>query len=201
VKEVVDGIPVFRPEAVQGEARDAMVRMPQLMRTARAEGSGEVDGEATDVLVIDDAAALAEVFGGMGGPFQPSRMEIQVARDDHLMRQITITGNATGATGQASPITTVVRLEDWRTTDGFAYPFRTTSTTEGLGGMVPGGTGQMDAAMAEMERQIDQLPEAQREAARQAMSGRMEAARQAASGAPLETVITVKELRVSRGGD
>lgn len=198
VKEVVDGLPVFVPEGSQG-SRDAMTQFPQLLAAAREEGTGDVGGEPTAILVVDDVATLTRIFAMEGGPFQPSRMEIHVGRDDHLMRQITITGQATmPGGGEAREVTTTVMLEDWRTTDGFAYPFRTATRTEGLSDLVQGSTADVDAAAAEFERRLAEMPESQREAARQAMGNRFQAARQAASGDPLESVIVVKELQVRR---
>lgn len=189
VKRVVDGVPVFLPEGAEGQ--DAMAQFPQLLAAAREEGEGEVDGAATDILVVDDTAALDRVFASQGGPFRATRMEIHVGKDDDLMRQITVSGQATLPDGQAREVTNVIVLGDWREEDGFAYPFRTTTRVEGLSDMI-------QDAQAEMERQIAQLPEAQREAARQAMASQMQAAQQAASGDAIENVITVKELQVVR---
>ena len=88
-------------------------------------------------------------------------------------------------------------MTDWRTVDGFAYPHRTLARTEGLEDMVGSAMEGMDAAMAEMERQIEQMPEGQREMAREAMRQRMGAA--AAGGNPLESETVVVELQVERG--
>ncbi len=198
VKEDVNGIPVFVPEGTDPGSQDAMGQLPQLLATAREQGSGNVGGTATQILVVDDANALATLFPSEGGPFRPTRMEIQVGRDDLLVRQITLQGQATIPGGETRDVTNVVFLEDWRTVEGFAYPFRTTTRVEGLSDMVQSSAAELDAAAAEMERQIAQLPEAQREAARQAMAGRLQAARQMASGEPLESVTEVKDLQVRR---
>lgn len=198
VKETVDGLPVFVPEGAEPGARDAMTQFPQLLAAAREQGTGSVDGEETDVLVVDDAATLTRIFAMEGGPFRPVRMEIHVGRSDHLMRQIEITGETTIPGGESREVTTIVTLGDWRTVDGFAYPWRTSTSTEGLSDLVQGSTADIDAAAAEFERQLAELPESQREAARQAMGSRFEAARQAASGDPLRTVIVVKDLQVRR---
>lgn len=196
VKEVVNGIPMFRPAGSTG-GQDAMVQLPQLLAAAREEGSGDVGGVSTDILIIDDPAALERLMPTGGGPFRPTRMEIQLGQDDGMMRQVTIVGEATVPGGEAREVTTIVQLDDWRETDGFAYPFRTSSRTEGLGD-IAGSNGQLDAAAQEFERQLEQMPEAQREAARRAMGSRLESARSMAAGEPIEMVIVVKSLQVDR---
>jgi hypothetical protein len=197
VKEVVEGIPMFRPEGSTG-GQDAMIQLPQLLAAARHEGSGDVGGVSTDVLIIDDAAALARLMPTDGGPFRPTSMEIQVGQDDRMMRQVKMIGEATIPGGEAREVTTTVQLDDWREVDGFAYPFRTTSRTEGLADIVPGSTEQLDAAAQEFERQLAQMPEAQREAARRAMGNRLESVRNMAAGGPIEMLIVVKDLQVDR---
>jgi hypothetical protein len=199
VKKMVDGIPVFMPEGSRDADPDVMAGMARLINRARHEGTGEVEGETTDVLVVDDAAALAEIFEATaGGPFRPTRLEIQVGRDDRLMRQITTVGEAQMPTGEATEVITTVRFDDWRTVDGFAYPFRTTSQTEGLGMMSGRATEEIEA-MDEIERNIEQLPEAQREMAREALKAQVEGARRSAAGGGFDIVVVVKNLNVNRG--
>jgi hypothetical protein len=199
VKKMVDGIPVFMPEGSRDADPDVMAGMARLINRARHEGTGEVEGETTDVLVVDGAAALAEIFEATaGGPFRPTRLEIQVGRDDRLMRQITTVGEAQMPTGEATEVITTVRFDDWRTVDGFAYPFRTTSQTEGLGMMSGRATEEIEA-MDEIERNIEQLPEAQREMAREALKAQVEGARRSAAGGGFDIVVVVKNLNVNRG--
>jgi hypothetical protein len=91
-----------------------------------------------------------------------------------------------------------VRFDDWRRIDGFAYPFRTTSQTEGLGMMSGRATEEIEA-MDEIERNIEQLPEAQREMAREALKAQVEGARRSAAGGGFDIVVVVKNLNVNRG--
>jgi hypothetical protein len=200
VRQLVDGIPVFVPEESRDTDPDVMAGMARLISRARHEGIGEVEGESTDVLVIDDAAAIAEMFEATaGGPFRPTRLETQVGRDDRLIRQITMVGVAKMPTGESNGVITTVRFDDWRTVDGFAYPFRTTSQTEGLG-MVSGRATEEIEAMDEIERNIEHLPEPQRESTREALKARVERARRPVAGGGFDVVVVVNNLSVNRGG-
>ena len=196
VKEVVDGIPVFLPEEPSGVSRDAVVAIPRSLSRARHEGTGEVEGESTDVLVIDDAAVLAETFEATAG-FRPTRLEIQVGRDDRRMRQVTTVGEASMPTGEAREVIVTAKFDDWRTVDGFAYPFRTTSQTEALGA-ISGRASEEIEAMDEIERNLEQLPESQREMAREAMKARVQKALRPAAGGGFDMVVVVKDLQVNR---
>ena len=190
--EDVEGLPVFRPEGADAGATDAMAAVPRLLRSARHDGESEIDGETTDVLVVDDAAMLTQAFPEMAeGPFRPLRIEFQVGSSDRLPRRMTMVGEATMPGGaEPTEVTTTVDFADWREVDGFRYPFRTTARTEGfdMGAAAAG-------AMAEAEAAIERLPEAQREMAREAMA---RSAPPQAEGGAMETVTVVKELEVER---
>lgn len=198
VRDSVDGMPVFRP-AESASMDDAMVQVPRLLRAARSDGSGEVDGEPTDRLVLDDPATLTAAMGGAGSEqFRPTRLEIHVGKDDRMPRRFQMVGEVTIPDGEARETTTTVTMTDWRTVDGFAYPYRTVARTEGLEDMMGTALEGLEAARAEMERQIEQLPEGQREMARQAMERNMGAV-MGGDDNPLESETVVVDLQVERG--
>ncbi|HUP20854.1 MAG TPA: hypothetical protein VM778_13015 [Gemmatimonadota bacterium] len=196
VRDSVDGMPVFVPEG-STTPENTMVQVPRLLRAARHEGSGEVEGESTDVLVLDDPAALASAIGTTGtSNFRPVRLEMHVGKSDRMPRRFRMVGEAMLPGGETRETTTTVTMTDWRTVDGFAYPHRTVARTEGLEDMIGAAMEGMDAAMVEMERQIEQLPESQRETAREAMRGRMG---MMADEDPLHSETVVLDLQVERG--
>jgi hypothetical protein len=197
IKKVIDGIPVYIPEGSQDAPRPAMVGMARLLERARHEGAGQIEGESTDVLVADDAADLAETLEASDG-FRPTRVEIHVGRDNRLIRQVTTVGELSMPTGEARGVIITARFDDWRTVDGFAYPFKTTSQTAALDAM-SGRASEEIQAMDEVERSLEEIPESQREPAREAMKSRIEATRRPAAGGDFDMVVVVKDLQVNRG--
>lgn len=190
-KVEIEGLPSFRPVG-SASAPDSAAQpvMMALLREARSAGAGEVAGEETDVLVLDDPAAIREVMGArMNGTFEPERLEFQVGSDG-LPRRMTMVGTARLPSGESPPITTEVTLTDWRRVDGFAHPFRRVTRLEGMGAVADAAAGQ---AMAEMERRMEGMPEAQKEQARQMIRQRLEAMRGAS-----ETVTVTRSLEVER---
>lgn len=187
VKTMVEGLPVYRPAGAEGGA--ASVGLMGMLERARYTGTGEVEGTPTEVFVVEGAEAIREAAGDtLPRAFEPTRIEIQVGPDD-FPRRATIEGEATAPDGEAHRITTVVTMTDWRTVDGFRHPFRTSTRHEGVADLARAAASRR---MAEMESQIEQMPEAQRQQAREMMRQQLESIPEG----PQETVTVVKELRV-----
>lgn len=187
----VDGLPVFRPVTTAGGPEGgAQPAVAGLLRRASPAGEGEVEGEPTEILVVEDPVAIADAMGGQMDPrFRPTRMEFHVGPDG-LPRRMTMSGEATMPSGGTHPITTEVTLTDWRTVDGFAHPFRRTTRVEGMAAMTRAA---VEGAMAEMEERMEGMPEARKEQAREMMRQRMEAASE-----PGEAVTVTRSLEVVR---
>lgn len=187
-KVVVNGLPTFRPESAGAADSAAAPTMMALLREARHAGSGEVEGEETEILVIDDPAVLEESMGGqMQGALAPSRLEIHVDSEG-FPRRMRMEGTATLPNGESHPITTEMTMTDWRTVDGFRHPFRRTTRLEGMGALAEAAASH---ATAEMEQRMEGMPEAQREQARAMIRQRMQQ-----MAAAEETVTVTKSLEV-----
>ena len=208
VKEVVDEIPVFTRRDFGDATQGVMAAIPLLLRYARHDGTRAVAGKSTDVLVIDDAAAITRTFEAVSeGSSHPTWLEIKVGRDDHLIHQVSMVGQTTLGTGEFREVITTLRHDDWRTVDRFIYPFRTTLQTEHLAPAAGFGAADQIGAMEELERSLQQVPESEREGRREAlrrqrmresMRRRIEEAHRSMDAMEPDVVVVVKRLRVRR---
>ena len=210
-KETVDGRPVFRMReaATQGfnfslgdedtGHGDIFLFGPDLVEHGRYAGEEQIDGSAAHVLAVDDLSALdiAQPSGPGDMEFVPRSGRIFVDAEMMVPRRMEFTGDATTPDG-TQEITMRMDMEDFRDVEGLVIPHRTVMNIEGFGAMIDP---EMQAQLAEMERQLAALPADQRQILERMLGPQMEQIRQmmAGGGGAMTTEITVTDVRVNAG--
>lgn len=205
VRDEVEGFAVFRPQTQQnqrsGPAADpTFFYRPDVADRMTYEGSAEVEGHTCHVLRLEDFEGL-----DLGGPFSeqevrfdPESMEFCIDEDEHVLRRMEMKGSMTTPQG-SNPMEMTGVMSDYREVDGMLHPFHLEMTTSGMGGMAQQNP-EMAEAMAEMRKQLEQLPEAQRKQMEEMMRSRMEAMQGAMEAAETGTiVIETVEVKVNSG--
>lgn len=199
----VAGYPVFvraDPGSTEDGPAAPFALTPRFIDGAQLTGQTEVDGRDCHLIQIEDPTDLAFAPGVVsGGAFEPSRATLCFDQDALLLRRITVTGDLVRDQSRY-PVTVETRLEDYRVTEGLAYPFRAVVTTSGL-----------DAAISEEERlraeevldslreRLVAMPEPQRRMLQNALQERIEQFKQILTTGGTEIVSVVRELQVNEG--
>jgi len=170
---------------------------------ARLLGTETVDGRETYVLEADDLEGIefANQETEKGG-FVIDKLTVYVDVDEYVSRRAVIEGEMEYE-GRNTPIRMVSEFSDYRHVDDMYHPFLTTVRTEGfMGALSDKDRKQMEEAkkgMADMERQLAQLPEAQRRMVESQLKGQMDKMMQMFEGDGFEISIEVVELLVNAG--
>jgi hypothetical protein len=226
VKETVNGHPVFHAKSfsvlgaptpqAQG-AKHQMEAMPtddmyamadQLVAHAEYAGRETVDGNETHVIVLNDLSALqlTKAPQSDGNEFVMKRGKMWVDGNLWVPRRMEFQGTMKTENG-TSDITTTVNLSDYRDVNGVLQAYHTTMQVSGLAGaMSPEMKKQMadpetQKKLAELKKQLAEMPEAQRAMMEKMMKGQLEQLeKMSASGGDAMTFETVvKEVRVNAG--
>ena len=211
-KQMSDGFPVFvpRPTASRGGARgrasgrgsgaeaedlarlsSGLFTSQQALQRARHEGNETVDGKRTHKIVISDLGSIdvvRQMIAGANERVTPKTMTVFIDAAQYVPLKIIVVADA-NVGGRTTEMTITQLMQDYRTVDGFLYPFKSVTMTEGLGAAMQISPEQME----QVRKMIAQLPPDQRAQAEQAM-GMMGGA---ASGG--EIVVVTKSLRVNTG--
>jgi hypothetical protein len=209
-KETVDGHPVFRLRSTraggmvmtehdsEADGWDEFYSLaPQMISRAEYEGRDQIEGRAVHVVVVND---LDEIGFGQGpapedADFQPERGRFYVDADQWVVRRMEFEGSMT-AQDETHDVKSVADFSDFREIDGMLHPFLMDVTVEGFGeAMDP----EMRGQLAEMKRELEQMPEAQRKMVEQMMKAQMENLEQMGDEGGMKIQIKVKELRVNAG--
>ena len=209
-KEMRDGRPVFQlrgssSAGVSSEVEedfgysDVYAAGPELAEHARYGGTERIGGEEVHVLLIDDLSALDLVpeTGPQESEFEPRTGRILIDTDLWVPRRMEFTGDLDTGGGPVE-VTSVIDLEDYRDDQGLLMPYRTVVRMEGLGAAIDP---EMRAEYEEMRRQLEGLPEGQREMVEQMFRGQMEQMEALMSGedGTMTVEMRVLEVRVNQG--
>ncbi len=209
VKETMDGRPVFRlransagvtdfSDSGQGGVDEVYAWGEELARRAEYEGRRRVDDYELHVLSIDDFSGF-DAWNDVSpdAEFVARRGSLFLDVDTYAPRQLVFEGDMTNAEG-THPVTTTVRLGDYREVGGMLVAYRTLVTIEGLGAAIDAET---RAQFQEMQRELDGLPPEQRAMVESMMASQLEQFRAMleGDGAPLTVEILVREVRVNAG--
>ncbi|HSJ07820.1 MAG TPA: hypothetical protein VK936_14035 [Longimicrobiales bacterium] len=214
-KETVDGVPFFQVRAARVGGNTISLDDDQTLanpyRTfmdfadrARHDGTEAVDGRQAHRIVVEDFTGLdfnPAPSGQRDGQFTPRRVVMYIDADDHLVRRMDMEGDMTSPRGTA-PVSTTARFEDYRTTDGLLHHWRTTMVTEGVmeaAGMSAADREKARQQLAEMEKQMETMPAAQRQMMERMMAGQMDRLREMVESGTLEITTEVKAIRVNQG--
>lgn len=214
-KVMVDGRPVFqiRSGRVAGHAipvdddagmNDPYRHFPEFTERAKYGGAQVVGGKRTHSIIVDDFTGLdfnPSPVGDQQHGFAPRRMTMYLDVEDELLRRMEIEGDVTVG-GNTAPVTTSIDFEDYRTTDGLLHYWKSTMLSEGLAeasGMSPEERANARKQLAEMEKQMESMPAAQRQMMERMMGGQLERLREMVETGNLEVVTQVTGIRVNQG--
>lgn len=207
VKTTVDGHPVF----VQAVADSAVSRMPMgwgnpyrlfpsLADRAELSGRSAVDGHETWHVVVTDFQGLeldAMTPERAAGDFRPQRLELHLDTGNHAIRKLELQGKMVTDTASRA-LSLTAGFHDYREVRGMLHPFRVSIRVQGMSAALPAG--ELERARQQLERvqqQIEQLPEDQREKARQAMGAQLEQLRRIVESGDVRTEVVVTDLQVN----
>ena len=164
------------------------------------EGRGTVDGRETWLLSLSDPEALDwDMPTGPAGGFTPERVELELAVDDLVPLAMRISGQGTASGGPQS-FGMQIRFSDYRTVSGYLHPFLISLETDGA---APGvSEAEMEEArrgLAELEREMENMPEAQRAMMERMMGDQIQMLREMVEGGGLQLEIRVTDLQVNAG--
>lgn len=215
-KETVAGRPVFvaRSVRVAGQsvtfdddagANDPYRHFPQFMDRAKHGGREVIDGRSTHRIIIEDFTGLdfhaPGPAGAEDGSFEPRRMAMYIDAEDQLLRRMEMEGDVR-TDGRSAPVTVAVSFEDYRTTDGLLHHWKSTMITEGLAdatGMSPAERAKTQKQLADLEKQMESMPAAQRQMMERMMGSQLEKLRGMLESGRLEVTTQVSAVRVNQG--
>jgi hypothetical protein len=216
-KREMDGVPVLFPVSVTvaGMVNPIPQEMAQSdwsnpfqdewIERARLDGEETLDGHPTYILVIDDFTGL-ELPGMPGanepGEITPKSMRFWMDKDDFLTRKVEMDMEGQGQDGTPQTIHMELFMEDYREVDGYMHPWVTRTLTRGMMQAADLDPAEIQAQIAQLRAQLDQVPEAQRalvEGMLNAQIERLESMLGSEDG-NMEMTITVTEIIVNAGG-
>jgi hypothetical protein len=216
-KREMDGVPVLFPVSISvaGMTNPVPQDMAQSdwsnpfqdewIERAKLEGEETLDGHRSYILAIDDFNGLelpGMPGGNQAGGITPKSMRFWMDRDDFLTRKVEMDMEGKGQDGSPQNIHMELFMEDYREVDGYIHPFVTRTLTRGMMQAADLDQAEIEAQLAQMRAQLDQIPEAQRamvEGMLNAQIERLETMLNSEDG-NMEMTITVKEIRVNAGG-
>lgn len=204
-KQMVDGHPLFVPADENAESMDRWDpyrEFPKIAARAEHVGTETIDGVQAHGLRIDDFEGLdVGVPPQVQGEFQPRALTIWIDTGEYLMRRMDLEG-VVEAGGQERPMEMTALMQDYRTVEGMPHPFRTTIRVEGMS--VGDGLSEAEAAearerLAELDRQMTEMPDSQRQMMERMMGTQLEQLRKMVESGAFETELVVTDLRVNTG--
>lgn len=208
-KEMVDGRPVFRLQRTTvgpmasdgaGQSVDEIYSIgEELGRLAEYEGVERVENYEVHVLRIPDLSATE--FGRnvtADSEFVPVSGRIYLDVDSYAPRRLVFEGEMTAPSGEIHPVTSQIDMGDYREIEGMLFPFRTAVTIEGLGAAIDP---EMRAQFEEMQRELEEMPEAQRRMVESMMAEQLEQFRALMEGEEtgMSVTVLVRQVLVNQG--
>ncbi len=211
-KGLVDGHSVLQPREVETggdfdpvEETGDLWASPHELYVALAdrwtlEGRGSVGGRETWVLSLTDTQDVDWDLGaGPDDGFVPDEIQLELDVDELYPLAMRISGQA-APTGDAAPFAVRLLFDDYRAVSGYLHPFVIRMETEG------GAPGISDAeleearqGLAELERELEAMPEAQRAMMQEMMGDQLEMLEEIVAGGGIEMEVRVIDLQVNAG--
>lgn len=202
VKETVDGHATLVPTGDSTPGTDPasfLAQMKKMAEAAKLKGKETVDGAECWVLEVSDMAAFDTAPQPGSGEFDAKRGRFWIDGQDYLMRKMTMEGDATNQ-GQTTPVTMEMTLHDYRDTQGFLWPFTTDMVIRGVAtGMSEEELAEAKKALADMEKQMAEMPPDQRKMMESMMGGQMQKLEQMVESGEMKMTVQVTRLSVNGG--
>ncbi len=172
--------------------------------TVQYGGTEEIDGYKTHILDIEDITKLM-------GSAKPAEMEelrvsgkLWVDEEDWVIRKMEMNMEGVDEEGEERTIKITIERKDFRKKNGLLTPYRTVMTIgmaidEGFPGLSPEEEQEMRQALAEMQKQLEEMSPEQRKLTEAFMKPRIEMMEKMLAGSGMETVTEVKEVKINTG--
>lgn len=214
VKEMVEGSPVLRPHSVQvagmgnlgqQSAGDELWTDGKQMYLDWADrwsldGRGSRGGAPTWRLTLDrfDGVDLGEMIPNQeSGQFTPTRMTMELEVDRLVPVFMQFEGTMTEG-GETRPFNASFTLSDYREVSGYLHPGLTTIEMDIAGaGVSPEEMAEAREGFEELQRQLEQMPEAQRTMMEQMMGGQIAAMQQMLQGDKVQIEARVTDIQAN----
>ncbi len=156
-----------------------------------------VDGVRMHVLEVPEMT-IPDAEGLTQERVQNARLFIEP--DKWAPRRMTFDAEAEVEPGRTETVSPEIRLDDYRNVEGMWIPYRTTMIME-IGEELLGPEQREEAQrqLAQMETQLEQMPEQQRDMMEQMMGNQLDQLRQMLDGERMEWTIHVEEVKVNTG--
>ena len=149
------------------------------------EGTADVDGQQTHVLYAPDLSAFADddIQEGEGrfyisaDTWLPVKMDMSVVQDGR-------------------PVEMEIRFSDYRTVDGLTYPFLTEMEMKNLNDAM---SAEDRAQLEQMERELANMPAAQREMMERMLGGQLQKLKDAMATGTFVQSVRVERITVNGG--
>ncbi|MDX1495775.1 MAG: hypothetical protein R3253_17020 [Longimicrobiales bacterium] len=209
VKEMQDGRPVFKLQDVSAGGMDMDDAGPgtvdeiyaigeDFKDNATYLGQETVDGYATHVLEISDLenTELGQQMG-QDSEFRPISGRLFLDAENYMPRRMIFQGELENSEGVHS-VTSTMDLQDYRDHQGLLVAHRTIMTVDGLGAAIDD---EARAQFEEMERELANMPPAQREMVESMMADQLEQFRAMMAGddEPMVVEVAVSDVRINAG--
>jgi hypothetical protein len=212
-KFMVDGRPVFKSRVQLSGAEqfseDAVATSSMghseffdekvynyLKQNARYEGTQTVDGVATHVLFVEDLEPITE----SDETDHPRNAYFFVDAEKWVVRKMEFEVDVEYDDTEKRTMQPVIRFLDYRSVEGMQVPYRTVMDMgEWDDTMSPEDREEARQSMAELQQQLDEMPEQQRKMMERMLRPQLEQLEKMLAGDRLEFVIEVEEVLVNMG--
>lgn len=207
VKTEVDGHPVFvqaDQDSADGqvpEGWDNPYRLfPRLAERAVLQGRTTMDGEDVWHITVDDFRGLdleQMTPERAAGEFRPQHLRLYLDTETSVLRRLEMEGEMVSGSS-SGPLTMEAGFHDYRDVEGMLHPFRISLSVEGMDAAI--SEEELQQARRQLEhfrKQLEEMPEAQRESMREMMGDQLERLNQIVESGNLETTVEVRRIRVN----
>jgi len=163
-------------------------------------GTEQIDGHKTYILDIKDITKLM-------GSAKPEGMEkvsisgkLWVDAKDWVIRKMEMDIEGVDEKGKKRTIKTTTEMKDFRKVNGLLIPYRTVMTMGGgVPKLSPEQEQEMHEGLAEMQKQLEEMPPEQRKMAEKFMKPQIEKMQKALRSGEITEVTEVKDVKVNTG--
>ncbi|MHC2994869.1 MAG: hypothetical protein IBV53_05145 [Candidatus Atribacteria bacterium] len=168
------------------------------LKTAQVKyaGTEKIDGHKTHILDIKD---LNEMMGAEG--MQKVSGRFWVDAKDWVIRKMEMDMEIEDEKGEKRPVKATIKMEDFRKVNGMLMPYRTVMTVPMPGAleMSPEEEQEMRKALAEAQKELAEMPPAQRKMIEKMMKPQIEMMQKMLADGVIEIVTVVKDVKVNTG--
>ncbi len=169
-----------------------------LQNNAIFEGTETIDGYEVHIIYIEEIEGLLEDEDDLDETL--TDMRIFIDTQSWVMRQMAFSVQAAMEDGMVREVEPVIRFRDYRNHEGMLIPWETVTIISGLDDALSDEERQeAEAGLREMERELENMPEAQRDMVKRMMGDQLEQLRNILAGDQMEFITRVHEVAVNIG--